>query len=396
MRTRYRGAALAAALTGVVAGFAALAGSAAATATVTICHATGSGKYVTITVAQSGSLNGHSHHSGDIIDPAGGVCPGGGAGGGGDTGGGGGSGGGSTPSPPSHPAKPGPGTWPLLEMYKVEQHLTIREDEGTAERIVSCPDGDIAADGMWRADQVSYNAQLDADGPYDLHNGIAVTAAENTGPSSYRFRVVNRTENDVQLKLFVTCVSKRARTGSHAHDLLTSGPKTVTPSLGAGDQGFVAPQCATGEIAIAPGWTTTSGDAELFSSLPSGDRRGWTFGLRAGDAGAGVTASVRCLALKSGVTDGHAHRLQVRTVSSAERFDKGGGVTETVVSCGDHEKGLVAGFDVAGDDGYDPAALAWLGMDPRIKARAFKTLGAGHAPEVAVVCVGDRLAKSRS
>lgn len=383
MRTRHRSAALAAALAGAAAGIAALAGTAAATATVTVCHATGSGKYVTITVAESG-LNGHSHHSGDIIDPPGGVCPGGDSGGG-DSGGG--------ESTPSAPAKPGRGTWPLLDMYKVEQHLTIREDEGAAERTVTCPDGDIAADGMWRADQVSYNAQLDAGGPYDLHNGIAVTAAENSGLSSYRFRVVNGTEDDVQLKLFVTCVGKRARTGSHAHDLVVSGPKTTSSTLAAGDEGFAALQCATGEIAIAPGWTTTSGDAEPFSSLPSGDRRGWTFGLRAGDAGASVTASVRCLALKSAVTDGHTHRLQVRTVSSSERFDKGGDVTETVVSCGEHEKGLVAGFDVAGDDGYDPSALAWLGMDPRIKARAFKTLGTGHAPQVEVICVGDRLAK---
>jgi len=411
---------------------------------VVVCHYTGSGNYNRIEVSTWGALQGHTHHSNDIINPSSGQCPGsgsgggngggndggGGNGGGGNDGGGndggggnggggnggggnggggnggggndgGGNGGGNDSgggSVPNTPAKPGRGKNPQLQMYKVEQHLTVLEDEGVVEKSVACPNGDIAADGMWRVDQVDYNAQLDSGGPYDLHNGVSVLAAENTDLSTYAFKVANNTESDVQLKLWVTCLGKKTAPDTHQHDLVVTGPKTKTVSWSAGQNVSSSAdlKCASGEIAIAPGWNITGGSGEIFRSAPSQGLDSWQFGFSAGESPTTIATSVRCLKLKTGTTNGHAHKLQSGPVTTGgQAFDKGNGVKETIVNCGEHEKGLIGGFDVADGDGdYDASKLSWLGMDPRLKSRAYKTLGTGHAPELVLVCVGDRVLKA--
>ena len=43
--------------------------SAAASSNVTFCHSTGSGKYQQLSLSTNGVINGHSHHSQDIIPP---------------------------------------------------------------------------------------------------------------------------------------------------------------------------------------------------------------------------------------------------------------------------------------------------------------------------------------
>jgi hypothetical protein len=42
---------------------------------VTICHRTGNGSFLTIRVASQAAASGHLAHPGDIVNPAGGVCP---------------------------------------------------------------------------------------------------------------------------------------------------------------------------------------------------------------------------------------------------------------------------------------------------------------------------------
>src|SRR4051812_23321732 len=98
-----------------------------------------------------------------------------------------------------------------LDMYKAEQHITLPEyDSGTY--TLSCPNGDIAADGMWRIDEVGpYNAQLadDDELPWNIATGVSVLAAFPSGNSTYTYKFSNNTSETAQLKIWVTCLGKK-------------------------------------------------------------------------------------------------------------------------------------------------------------------------------------------
>ncbi|UGS36796.1 hypothetical protein [Capillimicrobium parvum] len=290
-----------------------------------------------------------------------------------------------------------------LQMYKVERQVSLQPGLNP-EQTLSCNGGDIATDGMWRIDQVDYNAQLDAatapPGGWNLANGVTVLYATAFNPdpanvSTYRFSLRNNTTHQAQAKLFVTCLGSRTAPDTHSNDVQLSGsfharnyvggPGTVTSNPA--DIG-----CAPGEAFIAPSWSVDHGSAELFASLPTNDLAGWTYAFYAMEPGTEVSTGGRCLRLKTGAAapGPHVHKLFAKKVTGpTEAFDRGNGIWDVQLSCGQHAKGLVGGFDVGNGGTWDNHGRWFLGMDPRIKARTFKVQGGGTGA-FALVCFDDR------
>src|SRR4029079_8392234 len=78
-------------------------------------------------------------------------------------------------------------TKPHLDMYTAEQHIRLGESE-SGTYTLSCPNGDIAADGMWRIDEVGpYNPQLaDPDEPpWTIASGVDVLGSYPSGKSQH-------------------------------------------------------------------------------------------------------------------------------------------------------------------------------------------------------------------
>jgi len=284
-----------------------------------------------------------------------------------------------------------------LDMYKAERHVTLPEYD-TSTYTLSCPNGDIAADGMWRVDEVGpYNAQLadDDELPWTIADGVSVTAAYPSDHSTYTFVITNNTSENAQLKLFVTCLGSKTSADTHQHNLLTTSPFwTDKHTTGAGGQ-FDYPHagtCGPGDIVISPGFRINSGEARIVGSFGSANLRDWTWKFRVGGA-VDIDVFARCLKGYTGYHPGapknHRHKIYayLRT-APVQHFDKGNGVWEHQISCRDDQKGLVGGFDVSSNPDW-----WWLGMDPRIKARAFKTFGTGAGGSYSLVCVNDRTSR---
>ena len=85
-----------------------------------------------------------------------------------------------------------------LQMYKVEKQVSLQPGLNP-EQTLSCNNGDIAADGMWRIDQVDYNAQLDAatapPGGWNLANGVTVLYATAFNANPANVETVTRSTN---------------------------------------------------------------------------------------------------------------------------------------------------------------------------------------------------------
>jgi len=284
-----------------------------------------------------------------------------------------------------------------LDMYKVEQHVTLPEYD-TSTYTLACPNGDIAADGMWRVDEVGpYNAQLadDDEDPWTIADGVSVTAAFPKDNETYEFVIRNNTSENAQLKLFVTCLGSKTSADTHQHNLVTTSPFWTAhhfnnTGLQPMPHGGV---CGPGEIVISPGFRINDGSARIVGSYGSANLRDWTWKFRVGSPNIDVDVFARCLKLTTadypGAPKNHRHKLYayLRT-SPIQHHDKGNGVWEHQISCRDDQKGLVGGFDVSGNPNW-----WWLGMDPRIKTRAFKTFGTGAGGSYSLVCVNDRTSR---
>ena len=283
-----------------------------------------------------------------------------------------------------------------LDMYKAEQHVTLPEYD-TSTYTLSCPNGDIAADGMWRVDEVGpYNPQLadDDELPWTIADGVSALAAYPSGNSTYTFVFSNNTSENAQLKLFVTCLGSKTSADPHQHPLVTTAFVTNNHTTVAGGQ-FDYPHansCDSGDVVISPGFRINSGSARIVGSYGSANLRDWTWKFRVGEP-TSIDVFARCLKGFTGHFGGapknHRHKIYayLRT-APVEHFNKGNGVWEHQISCRDDQKGLVGGFDVS----HDPHWW-WLGMDPRIKARAFKTFGTGAGGTYSLICVNDRTSR---
>jgi hypothetical protein len=286
-----------------------------------------------------------------------------------------------------------------LQMEKKEQHITLLASE-TQTYTLSCDPGDIAADGMWRLDDIpQFNAQLaDEDElPWQIWQAVSVRQSESTSLGTYTFTFRNNTSEDAQLKIFITCLGGKTAPDTHQHAWQTYTP--IGMPVGGVPYPFpgVVPgpvvmnpadyDCLPGDIFIAPSWKITQGEAEIADSYPSATLESWTFKFEALSTPGSVTVSGRCLKRESALTGTHYHKLYAKRIASPVAvFDRGNDIWEHQISCGDEQKGLVGGFKNYGFD-------HWIGMDPRIKSRVYKTSGTTGLGTFYLVCFNDRTSR---
>jgi hypothetical protein len=309
----------------------------------------------------------------------------------------------------------------LAGYYKVEKHIDMEGESGTYS--ISCPNNDIAVDGMWRIDNVDqdddyiYAAAPSTPhyGKLDVLNSVEPAAAypDVTSVSKWWFMFVPLSGGDVQGKLFLFCLPHRPNTNqAHSVDWLPSVRKstsgTVVAPSGGGktySNGFdghadltsgtlTTTTCGPGEIAIQPGFEWTSADSygKPYRRAPvsfsgSTQWRQWKWGFFTPTGGT-VTLYWRCLPLLSDWSNqpvtptGHRHKLVVKsklgTTPVADTIKAADDTTLQVI-CGEHYKLGLAAWDF-NYGGYTWNAgdywkkFWYLGMDPRPKARAFRIL----------------------
>jgi len=276
-----------------------------------------------------------------------------------------------------------------LKLYKVEQQVSMSTNDAYAE--VSCDPGDDALDGMWRVDSV--------DGAPLTSVGVAEMRGDAADPATYRFHFTKSVAGQAQLKVFATCLGGKTTDGKHSWTLSAQ----QTASFGAGPgvgYGWQPAACAPGSIAVAPGFVFTSGSGRVVGSRsPLNNEfdplRNWSFAFLL-DSPSTWTTSLRCLSLTSSVNAGHSHKIQVTTINNpgSPSTVNAGETTELRVNCGDHAKGMIGGIDT---DGSYVHQDWFLGMDPRIKQRAYKFFNSGASPMqvwVGLTCFNDRTTKA--
>jgi hypothetical protein len=301
-----------------------------------------------------------------------------------------------------------------LKLYKVEDHIDI---EGDLDYTLSCNPGDIATDGMWRIDDVSQDNEFDILGQWK--ETVAIKAAA-TSVGTYAFRFLPIAGGDVQAKLWVTCLENPAGPGGdHAHSFSTKlikstqapvvAPGTASCTMGpAAGSGVVgdgsAGDCPKSQyVPIQPGFDMTGTDGYGYVMKNWHAQTGtdvgweWIFNVTSADNTVAsdnfsVKLSYRCLKLKSAASSGpspapHAHRIiqQYKTKSVNNHTQRTFDTHQ--VHCGEHYKGMVGMWHVNHHELY------YLGMDPRIKSRAFKFVNIGfadHAVDLKLSCFKDR------
>src|SRR3954452_8802336 len=143
----------------------------------------------------------------------------------------------------------------LVKLYKVEKHVDLQGQDSSY--TVTCPNSDLALQGMWRVDDVEQgNDFCDLDGPggtwgtttapaandhadWDVLRSVRPTEVDATSDSTYRFEFTPLSGGDAQLHLWVTCLGHRSEAVS-GHTVgwtitnpYTQGPTTVnTPGPG--------------------------------------------------------------------------------------------------------------------------------------------------------------------
>jgi hypothetical protein len=290
-----------------------------------------------------------------------------------------------------------------LKIYKAEAQVDLASDENAF--TVKCDPGDHALDGMWRIDHAD---QDDYIGPNELiRTAVDVVQAAPTADGAYSFTFEKNAIGRAQVKIFVTCLGDKTVGGGHTHSfpappaanpVFTSFSTTTTPVTGTGATlpvSVTSSACGPGTFLVSPGfafspsgWTDgtnptdpTGQAGRLYeSNYTSTANSTWRWGFDFSSLPSGYTASVtttwRCLKLKVNPGSHDKHKLVVKQ-RSATRTVGPNGVKEVRLDCGSHEKAIVAGFTIDSSS-TDPnsafANLWYLGMDPRIKQRAYRFL----------------------
>lgn len=295
-----------------------------------------------------------------------------------------------------------------LKLYKVEQHIDI---EGDLDYTISCKPGDIATDGMWRIDDVSQDNEFDILEQWTQTVAIKATTVPGNN-QDYVFRFLPIAGGDVQGKLWVTCLENPTTGNGHTHSWnvkrITSTQADVTaptgaqtyvvgPNSGGGDG--AAGDCPTGTyVPIAPGFDLTGNEGYGYLQKNwhalTGTDVAWEWRFNVVSAGLGTDAftaklSYRCLQLRSnpGGSGPHRHRI-VQQYKTRLGINHPARTFQThQLSCGEHYKGMVGMWDTNHNELY------YLGMDPRIKSRAFKFVNVGfsdHQVDLKLSCFKDR------
>ena len=340
-----------------------------------------------------------------------------------------------------------------LNFYKAEAHMDLNADEATAS--VSCNPGDHALDGMWRvdhADQDDYVSPLDL-----ISDAVDVISAGPTSDSTYSFIFEKNAIGRAQVKMWVTCLANKTIGGGHNHTLsggfvksdgttpaLTTANYESSTTLITGTGGLVktpiatgGASCPSGTMLVSPGYivdptsikddTATTTDASpgmmrLYKSISSNSRDWeWRFENSALPTGWKVTVTTywRCLRIKLPTNGFDKHKYVPKFKSSQAPYNSfspfhpnPSAVSEARVNCGDAYKGIVGGFEISDAGGVATAAsdgtglisppsnasmfnnVFYLGMDPRIKQRAFRFVNRGsnaaYNVQLALLCVNYR------
>jgi hypothetical protein len=322
----------------------------------------------------------------------------------------------------------------LVGAYKVERHVDI-EGDGDSYAVACHSTHDIVLDGMWRIDNVDQDNDWDVPASYPtgapvnlaIQNSLRVRSVQadtkagsavGDPKNEYTFAFEPTGGGDTQVKLWVTCLPNPSKGSGHTNDWVVSGDATMSPAgpfttspntyptsfdqLPLGTEVTQSASCPAGEIVIAPGFDVIDGDPDLVRSYPgSSSLRTWEWTWYA-PATAHISHTASCLRLRSDVStssDQHRHRLVVNfkhtLTSAANHGIKASSIKERQQSCGELYKAIIGAFDIR--DAWDSIngwmRVYFLGMDPRIKTRAFKFVNVSSsdtAVDVGAVCVKDK------
>ena len=315
----------------------------------------------------------------------------------------------------------------FLEMYKVERVIdlegdgleVIHNDDSHAycdnnDTPLNFTDDDLATDGMWKV--VDVDQDETGKRPYtDVK--VYASYADASQPSKWHFEFENRAEGRAQLKLYVTCLGWKTAPNSHQHQWTWTGhhtqnhPNNAHPAA-TQDSFASVNQCGPGHIAVAPGfqWDRTKSVGDIYrSGYSNASFNSWTWGFYIEPGSYDLTLTFRCLQIKSlfAGSPTHLHKLMYDfetgpafsfpppNTSIAGDPDMNGpiqSVETRLRNCDSHEKGMVHYFNL------EPVIngqhnLWFLGMDPRIKSRAYKVLNTNAAAQNAhfgLMCFNDR------
>ena len=309
----------------------------------------------------------------------------------------------------------------FLEMYKVEKVIDIEGDGleviHNDDSHVYCDDNDtplnfadddLATDGMWKVvdvDQDEFGSRPFTDVKVYASYGDA------NQPSKWHFEFENRAEGRAQLKMYVTCLGWKTAPNSHQHEWTWTGHHTFSyVGVPTGQHAFSsANNCPANHIAVSPGFQfdRTKGVGDIYrSGYSTTSYRDWTWGFYV-EGPADLTLTFRCLQIKNGLggSPSHLHKLiydfetgpafsfpPPNTSIAGDPPGPAQSVETRIRSCDSHEKGMVHYFNL------EPVIngqhnLWFLGMDPRIKSRAYKVLNTNAAAQNAhfgLMCFNDR------
>ena len=243
-----------------------------------------------------------------------------------------------------------------IQVQKIEQQISLGPGQ-TVTVTQDCPAAaPIATDGSVRIDHVDQGT--------GYLTSVDVLESRAVAAGRWVARVHNLASGDAQAKLFVVCVANRTTPDSHA--LRFSGRLTTTVTWGIGSHQALL-SCPAGRIPVAPGFDFVSGSGWWYRSVQSGSS--WLFGAHV-TSPAAVELSIRCLARGVGVAQRHSHRLLFGFPVRAPGLAALSGTSAYVLSCGDHAKAIVGGFDLG-------PGIRTFGNDPQPKSRVFQLANLG-------------------
>ena len=319
-------------------------------------------------------------------------------------------------------------------------------------------DNDLATDGMYKI--VDVDVDDDGHRVYTDVRAYA-SYSDPADPANWKFEFENLTEGPAQLKLFLTCLGWKTEPNSHQHQWDFTGPITETQTGNNGGATNHRVKAATGPviaatgantaappvvnfpvsnsgqscqdltpagdraIAVSPGFRWTSGYGDIYQSMyrnaaSATGFRDWIWGFWVRPGAFSVQVSHRCLWFTSLIAGSKPHRHQFvyefdpgyaaltggsfntpinpDPDGNPNQIGAGGTLTsvETKIrNCDAHGKGMVHSFDL------DPSQLGqhlwFLGMDPRIKSRAYKVQNKDSVirqAQFGLMCFEDRTNKN--
>lgn len=275
-----------------------------------------------------------------------------------------------------------------VRMYKVEKYFSIDGEfpDDTLDTYLQCNPNDYVADGMWRIDSVDDvwdEGDFYAGDPLNVN--VAWSYPDFSDRTRWNFKLQNFNEGRVQGHLWVTCINENVDSQySHTHALVVNGVVGFNTANG-GDFVYTrSNECGNGYLPIAPGFIFNDGSGHLFRSRPAGT--GWEWGFKT-NGPTNVNVYLRCLRVKTAAAGNgpHAHNLiykygsEVRHVPETKRW-------EETYSCDGSYKALVHSFNI-----NDYNHVWFLGMDPRIRSRAYTFMRSSGASDdrvdVGALCV---------